>query len=122
MASTLVILLISALALVQANTIYGSGEDYLAQRDTTSSLAQQDAFWWPYEVAHYPEAYVLMHKVDRRLERIDNDETKSKIKEYAVGLLRQCIQDGQMDQHCVGRSIGATMSFIHHQKRQENRL
>ncbi|KAI8046705.1 uncharacterized protein LOC128266392 [Drosophila gunungcola] len=123
MNSSLVILLISALALVQANTLRGSKqEDSSGTQEYIVSLDHPHSPRWPCEVAHYPEAYVLMHKVDKRLERIDSEDTKVRITNYAAGLLRQCILDGQMDEHCVKRSIGFTMSFIHHQRRQENRL
>ncbi|EDW43111.1 GM19377 [Drosophila sechellia] len=32
-----------------------------------------------------------MHKVDKRLERIDNESPKKRIENYAVNQLRQCI-------------------------------
>ncbi|XP_017058470.1 uncharacterized protein LOC108099443 [Drosophila ficusphila] len=114
MRSVLVVLLICAVALAQASTIPGSDE-YSAQ-----SWTRPHSQLWACDVCNYPEAYVLMHKVDKRLERIENEDTKSRIKDYAVGQLRLCVLDGQMDMHCVRRSIGYTMSFIHHQKSQAN--
>ncbi|EDV54221.1 uncharacterized protein LOC6555395 [Drosophila erecta] len=109
MNSTLVILLISALVLVQARNIRFSEED------NSSQVSHPHSVNWPCDVGHFPEAYILMHKVDKRLERIDDESTKERIGNYAVSQLKQCILDGQMDVHCVRRSIGFTMSFIHHQ-------
>lgn len=119
MNSTLVILLLSALALVQARNIRWSEEDNSSQGPSLSH-PHPHSVNWPCDVGHFPEAFILMHKVDKRLERIDNESTKKRIENYAVNQLRQCILDGQMDVHCVRRSIGYTMSFIHHQMSQAN--
>ncbi|XP_017073409.1 uncharacterized protein LOC108109422 [Drosophila eugracilis] len=121
MASTLAILLISALVLVQGRNTPGSDEDYSALQET-SNWSRTPATNWPWEVARFPAAYILMHKVNKRLERIDNEDIKKRIQDYAVDQLRQCILGEEMDEHCVKRSIGYTMSFINHQKRQENML
>ncbi|XP_043655051.1 uncharacterized protein LOC122621293 [Drosophila teissieri] len=119
MNSTLAILLISALVVVQARNIRSSEEDNSSQVPSLSH-SHPHSIKWPCDVGHFPEAYILMHKVDKRLERIDNESTKERIGNYAVSQLRQCILDGQMDVHCVRRSIGFTMSFIHHQMSQAN--
>ncbi|KAH8346555.1 hypothetical protein KR084_004500 [Drosophila pseudotakahashii] len=123
MTTTLAILLISALALVQASTFPWSDEDYSAWPAATSVQSPHPhSSNWPCDVGHFPEAYALMHKVDKRLERIDNEDTKKRIEDFAVDQLRRCTSNGQMDEHCVKRSIGFTMSFIHHQKTMANRL
>ncbi|EDW97922.1 uncharacterized protein LOC6537665 [Drosophila yakuba] len=121
MNSTLAILLFSALVVVQARNIRWSAEDNASQEPSPSpSHSHPHSVNWPCDVGHFPEAYILMHKVDKRLERVDNESIKERIGNYAVSQLRQCILDGQMDVHCVRRSIGFTMSFIHHQMSQAN--
>ncbi|XP_037730616.1 uncharacterized protein LOC119560950 [Drosophila subpulchrella] len=120
MKTFLVILLISALALVQASTI--RDEDYSVWPAGTSMETHPHSSNWPCDVGHFPQAYALMHKVDMRLNQIDNEDLKNRIQNFAVDALRRCTTNGQMDEHCVKISIGYTMAYIHHQKRVANRL
>ncbi|XP_068157179.1 uncharacterized protein fit [Drosophila tropicalis] len=120
MRSVLVAILIlgCGLALTWAGTLRPS-EDYSTE-DRRPSWTHRHSSVWPCDVADYPEAYVLMHKVEKRLERIDNDQLKNRIVQYVTQQLRQCKSGQQMDEHCVKRSIGYAMSFINHHK--ENSL
>ncbi|XP_017020710.1 uncharacterized protein fit [Drosophila kikkawai] len=124
MRSLLFILLISALALVQARTLSGSKEDYQENdyqesRETHLSKPHLHSSVWPCDVADYREAYPLLHKVEKQLPKIDSAETRNHIRDHVVTQLRQCISAGKMDRHCVGRSIGLVMSFINHQRRNQ---
>ncbi|XP_016959968.1 uncharacterized protein LOC108031243 [Drosophila biarmipes] len=122
MKSCLVILLVSVLALVQASAYRGSDEDYSVWPAATLDESHPHSSNWPCDVGHFRQAYVLMHKVDKRLAQIDSEDLKKRIQNFAVDELRRCTANGQMDEHCVRRSIGITMAFIHHQKTQANRL
>lgn len=119
MRSLLVILFITALTLVQARTLTGSREDYREDyqdsRVTTLSGSHPHSPIWPCDVADYPQAYPLLHKVEKRMQRINSEETRNQIRDYVVSQLRQCISEGKMDRHCVGRSIGYAMAFINRQ-------
>ncbi|KAH8382147.1 hypothetical protein KR009_002075 [Drosophila setifemur] len=120
MRSILVILLLSAVALnlVLARTLSNSDE---YPEVPMSDGSHPHSNIWPCDVADHPQAYVLMHKVEKRLERIQDEQLRNRIKDYVLDQLRQCKWDGQMDEHCVKRSIGYAMSFISHQKNQAHR-
>lgn len=86
----------------------------------TSSLTSNDgAIVWPIDLIHFPQAYSLMHRVEKRLECINDEETRSRIMDYTVDELRKCKLDFQMCELCVRRSIPFTMSFISNQQRQQ---
>jgi len=122
MKTFLVIVLISALALVQASTLRESDEDYSVWPAATLTQTHPHSSNWPCDVGHFPQAYALMHKVDKRLDQIDSLDLKNRIQNFAVNALRRCTTNGQMDEHCVKISIGYTMAYIHHQKTLENRF
>ncbi|KAH8284382.1 hypothetical protein KR018_011119 [Drosophila ironensis] len=110
MRSAVVILLIAALAL---NLVQARNVNY-----SNSQQIHGHSIMWPCDVADYPQSFILMHKVEKRLERIENEQVKNIIKEFVVNELRRCKMDGQMDEHCVKRAIGYSMSFISHQLEQ----
>ncbi|KAH8330223.1 hypothetical protein KR067_000203 [Drosophila pandora] len=74
---------------------------------------------WPMDLIHFPQAYTLMHKVEKRMECISDEEARSRIMDYTVDELRKCKLDFQMCELCVRRSIPYTMSFISSQQRQQ---
>ncbi|XP_022221278.1 uncharacterized protein LOC111073311 [Drosophila obscura] len=116
----LVLATVLALAQVQARTLRESNESrqYQESQEMSPSWSHRHSSMWPCDVADHPQAYVLMHKVEKRLERIESAPIRHRIVEYVTDQLRQCKSHNQMDEHCVKRSIGYAMSFISHQKEQ----
>ncbi|XP_001358161.2 uncharacterized protein fit [Drosophila pseudoobscura] len=112
----------TVLALAQARTLRGSNESRDESQELSPSWSHRHSSVWPCDVADHPQAYVLMHKVEKRLERIDGEPIKKRIVEYVTDQLRQCKSHNHMDEHCVKRSIGYAMSFINHQKEQAERF
>lgn len=107
-----ILLLACVLGLAQAGK-WRQSEDY---EETRPSWSHRHSEIWPCDVAHYPAAYLLIHKVEKRLERIDNEQLKGKIIDYVVEQLKTCKSNNEMDEHCVKRSIGYAMSFISRNK------
>ncbi|KAH8381594.1 hypothetical protein KR093_008957 [Drosophila rubida] len=89
------------------NEDYIDSDEYVRPRWT-----HRHSEMWPCDVADYPAAYLLIHKVEQRLYDINNEQMRNNIVDYVVNRLRKCKSDGQMDEHCVKRSIGYAMSFI----------
>lgn len=107
-----ILLLACVLGLAQAGK-WRQSEDYTTNdEETRPSWSHRHSEVWPCDVADYPEAYLLIHKVEKRLERIDNEQLKSKVIDYVVDQLNRCKSNNEMDEHCVKRSIGYAMSFI----------
>ncbi|SPP82938.1 uncharacterized protein LOC117585404 [Drosophila guanche] len=117
----LFLVLATALALGQARTLRESSESRESP-EASPSWSHRHSSVWPCDVADHPQSYVLMPKVEKRLDRIDNEQLRKRIVEYVTDQLRQCKSHDQMDEHCVKRSIGYAMSFINHQKEQAKRL
>ncbi|XP_062125872.1 uncharacterized protein LOC133838701 [Drosophila sulfurigaster albostrigata] len=115
---TLSLLIVCSLALAQAAS-WRQYEDYVESDEyVRPSWTHRHSEMWPCDVADYPAAHLLIHKVENRLDSIDNEQMRKNIVYYVVDRLRQCKTDEQMDEHCVKRSIGYAMSFINHHKRQ----
>ncbi|KAH8406717.1 hypothetical protein KR222_007759 [Zaprionus bogoriensis] len=111
-----ILLFACGLSLAQAGT-WRQSEDYSASDEAARpSWSHRHSDVWPCDVADYPEAYLLIHKVEKRLERIDDEQLKSTIIDYVVDQLRKCKSSNEMDEHCVKRSIGYAMSFISRNK------
>ncbi|KAL7729752.1 hypothetical protein ACLKA6_014619 [Drosophila palustris] len=116
---SITLLIACSLALAQAGT-WRQTEDYLTNdREVRPSWSHRHSDIWPCDVADYPEAYLLIHKVEKRLERIGDEQLRNNIVDYVVSQLRQCKYGNEMDEHCVKRSIGYAMSFISRHKRQQ---
>ncbi|XP_034488022.1 uncharacterized protein LOC117792132 [Drosophila innubila] len=119
MRSSFILLLACCLAFAQAGS-WRQTQDYLTRdREVRPSWSHRHSDLWPCDVADYPEAYLLIHKVEKRLDRIEDEQLKSNIVAYVVSQLRQCKYGNEMDEHCVKRSIGYAMSFISRHKRQQ---
>lgn len=113
-----IVLFACSLALVQAGT-WRQSQDYISSDEVRPSWTHRHSEMWPCDVADYPEAYLLIHKVEKRLQRIDDEQWKKRIVDYVVGELRDCKTGNDMDEHCVKRSIGYAMSFINRHKHQQ---
>ncbi|XP_017844994.1 uncharacterized protein LOC108601605 [Drosophila busckii] len=123
---TCILLLVCGLGLAQAAT-WRQTQDYVnsdesASDNTSPSWSHRHSSMWPCDVADHPEAYVLIHKVEKRLQRIDNEQVKRIVVDYVVGQLRECKINNGMDEHCAKRAIGHAMSFISRQQRQAQLL
>ncbi|XP_030573464.1 uncharacterized protein LOC115771754 [Drosophila novamexicana] len=114
-----ILLLVCIFALAKAGTWRQSQDYNTSDEEVRPSWTHRHSEMWPCDVADYPEAYLLIHKVEKRLERIDNEQLKTRVVDYVVGQLRQCKTGNDMDEHCVKRSIGYAMSFINRNKRQQ---
>lgn len=111
-----ILLLACVLALAQAGK-WQQSEDYnTSDEDARPRWSHRHSEMWPCDVADYPQAYLLIHKVEKRLERIENETLRNKIIDYVVDQLRNCKTNSGMDEHCVKRSIGYAMSFISRHK------
>lgn len=111
-----ILLLACFLALAQAGK-WQQSEDYnTSDEDARPRWSHRHSEMWPCDVADYPQAYFLIHKVEKRLERIENETLRNKIIDYVVDQLRNCKTNSGMDEHCVKRSIGYAMSFISRHK------
>ncbi|EDV91055.1 uncharacterized protein LOC6568621 [Drosophila grimshawi] len=108
-----ILLLACVLGLAQAGTWRKSQDSSLNDEESRASWTHKQSDMWPRDVADFPEANLLIHKVEKRLERVhNNDQLKSQVVDYVVNQLRQCKTGNEMDEHCVKRSIGYAMSFI----------
>ncbi|KAH8335594.1 hypothetical protein KR074_006522, partial [Drosophila pseudoananassae] len=112
----LVILFIPALVLnsCMSRTISSSEKSL-----ESNGLTSDEAIEWPTDLIHFPQAYTLMHKVEKRLERIDDEKSRNRIMDHTVYELRKCKLDFKMYELCVKRSIPYMMSFISNQQRKQ---
>ncbi|XP_017102909.2 uncharacterized protein fit [Drosophila bipectinata] len=116
MRCTLVLLFIPALVLRSClSRTISSTEKSLE----SSGLTSDESIVWPTDLIHFPQAYTLMHKVEKRLERIGDEESRNRIMNHTVDELRKCKLDFQMYELCIKRSVPFTMSFISNQQRKQ---
>ncbi|XP_030371777.1 uncharacterized protein LOC115622045 [Scaptodrosophila lebanonensis] len=116
----LIVLLACSLALAEAGTWKQSQDYTMDDLDRSPKWLDSSSDAWPQDVTGYPESNWLIHKVEKRMERLHNtnEQIRTRIIDYVSEQLRRCKSGNIMDEHCVRRSVGYAMSFINNQERQ----